>query len=80
MLDKARGYNKALNRLVDIIKENTPDIESRVIGITHVKAYEKAVELKEELMKRLTAKDIIIQECRGVSTTYANKGGIIIAV
>ena len=80
MLDKARGYNKALTRLVEIIKENTPDIENRIIGITHVKAYEKAVELKEELMKRLKAKDIIIQECRGVSTTYANKGGVIIAV
>jgi len=80
MLDKARGYNKALNRLVDLIKENTPDIENRIIGITHVKAYEKAVELKEELMKRLKAKDIIIQECRGISTTYANKGGVIVAV
>ena len=80
MLDKARGYTKALNRLVGIIKENTPDIENRIIGITHVKAYEKAVALKNELMKHITAKDIIIQECRGVSTTYANKGGVIIAV
>jgi len=80
MLDKARGYSKALNRLVDIIKENTPDIENRIIGITHIKAYEKAVELKNELMKHITAKDIIIQEGRGISTTYANKGGVIIAV
>jgi len=80
MLDKARGYKKALSRLITIIKENTPDIESRVIGITHVKAYEKAVELKEELMKHLKAKDIIIQECKGITTTYGNRGGVVVAL
>lgn len=80
MVDKARGYNKALTRLVALIKENTPDIESRVIGITHVKAYEKALQLKEELLKCLNAKDIIIQEGRGISTTYANRGGVVVSV
>ena len=80
MVDKARGYNKALAKLVQIIKENTPDIESRVIGITHVKAYEKAVALKEELQTHLKPKDILIQECKGVTTTYANRGGVIVAV
>ena len=80
MLDKARGYNKALSRMIQIIKDNTPDIENRIIGITHVKAYEKAVALKEELMKHLKAKDILIQECRGVTTTYANRGGVIVAL
>jgi DegV family protein with EDD domain len=80
MLDKARGYTKAATKLVQMIKENTPDIENRVIGITHVKAYEKAVAMKEELSAALRAKDIIIQECRGITTTYANRGGVIVAV
>ena len=80
MVDKARGYTKAVKRLVQIIKANTPDIESRVIGITHVKAYEKAIALKEELLTHLRAKDILIQECRGVTTTYANRGGAVVAL
>jgi len=80
MLDKARGYGKALHKLVDIIKNNTPDIESRVINITHVKAYEKAVELKNEFMKHLKAKDIVIHESKGVTTTYANRGGVVVAL
>jgi DegV family protein with EDD domain len=80
MLDKARGYAKAATKLVKMIKENTPDIENRVVGITHVKAYEKAVALKEEIASALRAKDIIIQECRGITTTYANRGGVIVAV
>ncbi|MCL2218230.1 MAG: DegV family protein [Defluviitaleaceae bacterium] len=80
MVDKARGYTKAVKRLVQIIKENTPDIESRVIGITHVKAYEKALALKEELLAHLCAKDILIQECRGITTTYGNRGGVVVAL
>jgi len=80
MLDKGRGYDKALAKMINIIRENTPDIESRVIGITHVKAYEKAVELKNELLKHFKPKDIVIEECRGITTTYANKGGVIIAL
>jgi len=80
MIDKARGTSKAIKRLVQIIKNSTPDIENRIIGITHVKAYEKALQLKEELMACLNAKDIVIQESRGVTTTYANRGGVVVAL
>lgn len=80
MLDKARGYTKAVKKLVQMMKANTPDIGNRVIGITHVKAYKKAIALKEEIMAQITPKDIIIQECRGVTTVYANRGGVIVAV
>ncbi|MCL1786580.1 MAG: DegV family protein [Defluviitaleaceae bacterium] len=80
MVDKARGYTKALARLVKIIKESTPDIESRVISITHVKAYEKAVALKDALLEQVNAKDIIIHESNGATTTYGGRGGIVIAL
>ncbi|MCL2202838.1 MAG: DegV family protein [Defluviitaleaceae bacterium] len=80
MLDKARGYTKSMKRLVEIIKANTPDIESRIISITHVKAIEKALALKDELLHQLRARDVLIQECRGVTTTYANRGGVVVAL
>ena len=80
MVDRARGTAKAIAKLVKIIKENTPDIENRVIGITHVKAYEKAIQLKEEILKHLKPRDIILEECGGITTTYANRGGVIVAL
>jgi len=80
MIDKARGYTKALSRLVKIIKENTPDIENRIIGISHIKALDRALALKEELMKHLNAKDIIITECNGIASTYGYTGGVVVAV
>jgi len=80
MLDKARGYDKALKKLVQTIKTNTPDIESRIVGISHVKAYEKAVALKDEILQHMRPKDIIIKESGGVITTYATRGGVVVAV
>jgi DegV family protein with EDD domain len=80
MFEKARGYTKAASRLIQMIKENTPDIENRFVAITHVAAYEKAVAFKEELLAHIKPKDVFIVECRGVTTTYANRGGIVVAV
>jgi len=80
MIDKARGYNKAVKNLIEIIRENTPDLENRIIGITHVKCYDKAVFLRDEILRYLKVKDVLIQECRGVTTTYANRGGVVLAL
>ena len=80
MSDKARGYTKAVIRLVELIKETTGDLENRVVAISHCKCYEKAVALKEEILKHLNVKDVLIQECRGVVATYANRGGVVLAL
>ena len=79
MLDKSRGFPKAMNRLIEIIKNEVPDIQNRVIGITHVEAYEKAVAMRDALLQ-LCPKEIKIIECKGITTTYANRGGIVLAL
>ncbi|MCL2404032.1 MAG: DegV family protein [Defluviitaleaceae bacterium] len=80
MKDKARGYTKAMVKLVALIKETTSDLENRVVAISHCKCYEKAVALKDEVLKQLNVKDVLIQECRGVVATYANRGGVVLAL
>jgi DegV family protein with EDD domain len=80
LFDKARGYNKAAKRLIEIIKENTPDIENRIVGISHVKCYEKALAFKEELMKVLRVKDVFITEAKGLITIYASRGGFVVSL
>lgn len=80
MEDKARGYTKAMTRLVQLIKETTTDLENRVVAISHCKCYEKAVALKDEVLKHLNVKDVLIQECKGVVATYANRGGVVLAL
>ena len=80
LFDKARGYNKAVKRMIELMKENTPDLEGRIVGITHCKCYEKALALKDEFIKTLKVKDVIIQEARGLITVYANRGGLVVAL
>lgn len=81
LVKKARGTNKALSKLVDVIEEEGEHTKfsEKILGISHVNAYERAKKLKEDILKKYKFKDIIIVEARGISTVYANEGGIIIA-
>ena len=65
--------------MVDVIGEQGEKLEEKIIGIAHCNCFEKAEKLKEEIMKRYNFKDIIIVETAGISTVYANDGGIVIA-
>ena len=80
MEDKARGYSKAVTKLVEMIKNTVHDHEDRVVAISHCKCYERAVALKDEVLKHLRVKDVVIHECTGVIATYANRGGVVLAL
>lgn len=79
LVEKVRGSKKAFRRLVDIIGEKGENFEDKILGIAHCNALEKAEELKAQIEERYNFKDIIIVETRGLSTAYANDGGIIVA-
>ncbi|KPU27732.1 fatty acid-binding protein DegV [Caloranaerobacter sp. TR13] len=79
MIDKARGSKKAFKRLIELIGEKGEKLEEKILGIAHCNCLEKAEKFKEEVMKRYNFKDIIIVDTGGISTVYANDGGLIIA-
>ena len=77
--EQVRGKKKAFNRLIDIVGEEGRDFKDIIAGITHVNALEKALKVKEELEKRYNFKEIIIFEAGGLSTIYADDGGITVS-
>ena len=77
--EKARGYKNALKKMIDTIVNEKIDFENSVLAISHCRALEKATELKNELLKKTKFKDIIIVEMRGLSSTYAAAGSIIVS-
>ncbi len=79
LLDKARGSKRAIRKLVEKIGEKGKDLENKVLGISHCNALERAEYIKEEAFKRYNFRDIIIVETAGISTVYANEGGVVIA-
>ena len=76
--EQVRGRKKAFNRLLEIIGEEGQDIENKVLAISHVNARERAEQLKEEIKSRYNFKDIIIFEGGGLTTVYADDGGIVV--
>lgn len=79
-LDQARGMNKALVKMAQIIVEKTQNSEQKILAISHCNCKERAVLLKNALEERMPMKDVIILDTAGVSSMYANDGGVIVAV
>ncbi len=77
--EQVRGKKKAFARLVDMISEYNVDFENTILGITHVNCLEKAEKLRDEIKARYPFKDIKIFNSSGLSTVYADNGGIVIA-
>jgi len=78
LVENARGTKKAFRRLVEIIGETGERFEERILAISHANALERAEELKKEIQSRYNFKDIILVKQAGLSTAYANDGGIIL--
>lgn len=76
--EQVRGRKKAFNRLLDMIGEEGTDFSNKVLGISHVNNLKRAESLKEEIQSRYNFKDIIIFEAGGLTTIYADDGGIVV--
>ena len=79
-LDQARGMNKALVKMAEQIVAKTQDSETKTLAISHCNCHERAVFLRNALQERMNVKDIVILDTAGVSSMYANDGGVIVAV
>lgn len=80
MLDQARGMRKAMVKMIEEAVKKVKDCENRVIAISHCNCPERAEFLKSLIEKVANFKEIVILDMAGVSTMYANDGGVIIAV
>ena len=79
-LGQARGINKALKKMVDVIAEEVKDSENKVLAISHCNCPERAKSVQKMIEEKMKLKEILILDTRGVSSMYANDGGVIIAV
>ena len=78
-LDQARGINKALVKMVDKMAGD-PGHQGKTLAITHCNCLERAEWVKELALSKGTFKDCFIVDTRGISSLYANDGGIIMVV
>ena len=79
LVDKARGSKRAIRKLIEKIGERGENLEEKVLGIAHCNALEKAEYIKGKAAEKYNFREIIIVETAGISTVYANEGGIVLA-
>lgn len=74
------GIKKALGKMADMAVAEVSDPENRRLMITHCNAPERARLVKDIIMAKARFKDCTIMDTRGVSSMYANDGGVIVTV
>lgn len=79
-LGQARGMNKALESMVERMLAVTKNCEEKVLAISHCNCPERAKRVRERIEKLAHFKKIVIVDTAGISSMYANDGGVILAV
>ena len=79
-LGQAIGIKKSLARMAEtVVKEAVSPAEKRLM-ITHCNCADRAEKVKEMILSKIKVKDVLVMDTRGVSSMYANDGGVIVTL
>lgn len=79
-LGQARGMAKALKKMVEEMLSQVKDSAGKTLAISHCNCPQRAQSVRDEILKGAAFKEILIVDTAGISSMYANDGGIIMAV
>jgi DegV family protein with EDD domain len=79
VLEKIRGTQNALKRLMEKVGEVRHDFEKDVLAVAHSNCEERARSVMEQLLQKYPFKDVIFANMGPVIGTYAGEGGVLIA-
>lgn len=77
-LGQSVGIKKALAKMVDYVVRDVVDAEKKCLMITHCNNPERANSVKEQILAKVKFKDVLIMDTAGISSMYANDGGVIV--
>lgn len=75
---QALSVKQALTRMVSLMAAD-PGHTGKTLSIVHCNNLDRAFFVRELVQKSCHFKDILISEARGVTTVYANDGGVVAA-
>ena len=73
---QGRGSNGAISKMIEKVISATSNPEEKTIAISHCNCPERADFAKKRLEKLGQFKDIIVVNMSGLSSMYANQGGV----
>ncbi len=79
-LGQGIGMKKALAKLAETAVSNVKDAETRRLMITHCNNPSGAESVRKNIEERLNVKEVVIMDTAGISSMYANDGGVIVTL
>lgn len=76
--EKIRGSVRAFTRLAEVIGEACPHPEERTLAITHCGNEPRARFIATEA-RRMGFREVVVAHTGGISSLYANEGGVVVA-
>ncbi len=77
---QAIGINKALAKMADNIVSDVAKPQERTLMIAHCNCPERAKYMRSLMEKRASYRKVVILDTAGVSSMYANDGGVIVTL
>ena len=74
------GIRKGLQKMADAVVRNVARPEEKTLMITHCNCPERAESVKRMVTSKVSVKDVVIMDTAGVSSMYANDGGVIVTI
>ena len=72
------GIRKALAKMAEFAAAEVDQSEERRLIITHCNELSRAEMVKEIILAKRKFKECIVMDMRGISSMYANDGGVIV--
>ena len=79
LVGPVRGAAQIVERLAGLVEKTLKDTRDRLMVITHCENPSLAERLREAVEKRYDFRDILVLPTKGISSLYANTGGIVMA-
>ncbi len=77
---QAVGMKKGLAKMAEAVVREADDPESRVLMITHCNCPDRAELVKNMVLGQIKVRDVVIMDTAGISSMYANDGGVIVTI
>ncbi|MBO5057028.1 MAG: DegV family protein [Lachnospiraceae bacterium] len=79
-LSQAIGIKKGLAKMAETIAKEAVNPEKKILMITHCNCPDRAESVKRMVLEKIKCKDVLVMDTRGVSSMYANDGGVIVTL
>ena len=76
---KARGVKQAIGKMIAHLGTVGKDLEDKTVMVAHCNCFERAKETERKIMEQYPFRSSMIIDTKGISSLYANEGGVIVS-